>query len=426
MKGKILLSLLAALVLAFSAWWTSAAPPAHVHVAADQYPLGAPSEALQKVRSAQDDVALTAVRTPGALPGYDDVVLQEPQGRAWATAMDGQIWRIELATGGQEPWVKTPLIPAGARADPNDPEVLYFCASRLYGVVHPPDEHPGIYKLHLPTRKIEAVALRVPATTEPPAREQVLAEHAAAYLAPAQMKEGQERQAGNSRGIAFCNDLDISADGRRLYFSEPYAFEGASMGGGAFNEAIARSRNSRLWLVDLDRGVRLAAEGFAFIDGVLIEPGQGSAREESVLVTETTNFRLLRLQLAGAGAGTHTVLQDSLPGLPDGLDRDPQGRLWIGLIKERSAASTWLHNNAWTKPLLLRLPHALLPVPKRTGLMALSADGRTPLFLSFHDGAAVPDISVVSAGKTALYPARFKRDSSGFASMPYPWIAGMD
>lgn len=416
MKGKILLSLLAMVGLAFGAWWVRAAPPAHIRVAGDQYPLTAPSEAMQKVRSTQDDVALTATSTAGDLPGYDDVVLQEAQGRAWATAMDGSIWRIDLASGRQERWARTPLIPSGARADPNNPEVLYFCASRLFGVAHPADERPGIYKLHIPTRKVEAVALRVPATTEPPDRERVAAEQGAVYLTPAQMNG----EGGASRGIEFCNDLDISADGRRLYFSEPYAFEGASMGGGAFNEAIARSRNSRLWLVDLDRGVRLAAQGFAFIDGVLIEPGHRGAREESVLVTETTNFRLLRLHLAGAKAGTHEVLQDSLPGLPDGLDRDPDGRLWIGLIKERSAVGTWLHNNAWTKPLLMRLPHSLLPVPKRTGLMALSADGRTPLYLGFHDGNIAADISVVSAGKTALYPARFKQGSSGFVSMPYP------
>lgn len=411
---KIFLSVLALLVFAFAAWWVRAAPTIPVQVAGDQYPLAPLSSALQKVRSARDDVALSARTTPGELPGYDDVVLQEAQGRAWATAMDGYLWRIDLASGQQARWAKAPLIPSGARADPTNPEVLYFCASRLYGVVHPAGEQPGLYKLHIPSRKIEAVALQVAATTEPPAQERVAAEQSAVYLKQAAMT------ATNSRPIAFCNDLDISADGRRIYFSEPYASADASMGGGAFNEAIARSRNSRLWLIDLDRGARLVAQGFAFIDGVLIEPGVNNAKENTLLVTETTNFRLLRLHLAGAHAGSHEVLQDSLPGLPDGLDRDPQGRLWIGLIKERSAVSTWVHNNNWIKPLLVRLPHALLPVPTRTGLMALSADGRTPLYLSMHDGLTVPDISVVSAGSKALYPARFKTDSHGFVTLPYP------
>jgi len=93
----------------------------------------------------------------------------------------------------------------------------------------------------------------------------------------------------NSRPLAFCNDLDVSADGRRIYFTEPIAYEGASMGGGAVGEAITLGENGRLWRHDFDKGeTRLVADGFHFIDGILIDPHPVDAREESVLVTQTT------------------------------------------------------------------------------------------------------------------------------------------
>jgi len=148
-----------------------------------------------------------------------------------------------------------------------------------------------------------------------------------------------------SRDIAFCNDLDVSRDGRRIYFSEPFAWPGASMGGGAFREAIALGRNGRLWLVDLERGtVSLVAQDYTFIDGVLLEYGpKPGAREQSVLVSETVKFRILRLDLDGT---RDEVLWDSLPGLPDGLDRDAQGRVWVGLVKTRCIPPTSISRSA--------------------------------------------------------------------------------
>jgi sugar lactone lactonase YvrE len=203
-----------------------------------------------------------------------------------------------------------------------------------------------------------------------------------------------------------------------LYFTEPFAFAGASMGGGgSYTEGLTRARNSRLWLIDLDQGAKLVAEGFTFMNGIVVDQ---APRESSLLVTESTNSRLLRMQLSGPNAGNFEVLQESLPGLPDGLDRDPQGRLWIGMIKERTPLLSWLHNHPWTKPLLLRLPRWLLPVPKKTGVMALSADGKTPLYVTIHDGKRVPEITAVSAGKDGLYPSRYQLGTRGFTVMPYP------
>ncbi|NRF66913.1 SMP-30/gluconolactonase/LRE family protein [Aquincola sp. S2] len=404
------LALLIAAAVAATAWWHAAAPADAV--IADQYPLADPAPELRAVTAAGDELRQHASIIAPHLPGQDEVVLQEDRGRAFVTALDGQIWRLDLASGAARPWVRAPLIPAGARFDPRNPDLLYFCASRLHGRASAPDERPGLYRLHIESRRIEPVLLDVPAGAL--GHEAVPAASAALAL--------DAMTPANSRPVQFCNDLDISADGQRIVFSEPFAAADASMGGGAFNEAITRARNGRLWLVDLQRrSVRLAASGFAFIDGVLWDaPSAGGGEETSLLITETTNFRLLRLHLGDAGPGRFEVLHANLPGLPDGLDRDPQGRIWIGLIKLRTPLATTLHNHAWLKSLLLRLPRSWLPVGRSSGVMALSPDGRTPLYASLHDGSVVPDISVVVPGRDRLYLPRFRPDVGGLAVLPYP------
>ncbi|MGH8458987.1 MAG: SMP-30/gluconolactonase/LRE family protein, partial [Nevskiales bacterium] len=158
---------------------------------------------------------------------------------------------------------------------------------------------------------------------------------------------------------------------------------------------------------------------YTFIDGVLLEAG-GDGREQSVLVTETVKFRILRLHLNGERAARDEVLWESLPGLPDGIDRDPQGRIWVGLVKTRSRVATWAHQHPWIKGLLLRLPHALLPVPPQTGLMALSPDASRVLFYSIHDGSRINDISVVTPGSDVLFPANFDLAQRGFHRLAYP------
>src|SRR5690606_28203811 len=117
-----------------------------------------------------------------------------------------------------------------------------------------------------------------------------------------------------------CDNLEVSEDGRRIYFSEPFYYENASADD-AIDEAIALAPNGRLWRYDLDTGsVRLIAEGFHFINGVLYDPHPGKMREESVVVTQTSLFQVVRFYLNGPKSGSYEVVIDGLPGMPDGMD----------------------------------------------------------------------------------------------------------
>ena len=121
------------------------------------------------------------------------------------------------------------------------------------------------------------------------------------------------------------------------------------------------------------RTTRLIAEGFHFINGVIYDLHPDHPRQQSVLVIQTSLFRLARLYVRGPKAGTSEVVLDGLTGTPDGMDRDAQGRLWLAMILERGKLLTWLHKNAWLKPPFMRLPARLLLRQQPRGGPALSS-----------------------------------------------------
>ena len=412
---RFLLLIVGAFALSAIAW-LRCAPPYAIEIA-PAYAMGEVSPAILAVQAGGDPIAARGETMAHEVPGYDEIVLQEHLGRAFVTAMDGRIWRLDLASGRAEPFVDPPLMAAGARAVPGRDDLVWFCASRLHGATYPASEQVGLYELEISTRTVRPLLLRVPT---PPPRQPPRAGRLGTLYAPDERPRlgAAALDEANSRPIAFCNDLDVSRDGQRIYWSEPFDGPGASMGGGAFYEGIGLGRNGRLWLHDLARGeVSLVAQGYTFLDGVLLEHA-GEGDETSLLVTETPKFRVLRFEL---GSDRDEEVWHGLPGMPDGLDRDADGRVWIGLLKERSPAVTWIHANPWLKSLLLRVPRAWLPEPHRTGVLALSPDARTPLYFAMHDGSRAAEISVAVPGRERVFLPSFSPHTPGVHSLPSPF-----
>ena len=398
------LTLSVALVL----WWGIAAPPAELRFAGPTM-LGPMPEALARVLAAEDEVGSGVRRIAETLPGYDDVVVLV-DGTILASAMDGWIWRIDPSTGEANRFVDVPLMPAGLRLAQGDSDLVYFCSAILGGQSYPDEERVGLYSLRVSTREARAIVLDVPRETDSSEVAQVFS-----LDTPA--------QTDGFRPLAFCNDLDISSDGQRIYFSEPFAYPGASMGAGAVAQAIALGTNGRLWMHDRSsETTRLVARNFHFLDGILIEHGPVGSREDSVLVTETTRFRIQRLFVDGPLAGRHDVLWDDLPGMPDGLDRDAEGNIWVGLLTLRSGVTDWLHANPWLKPLLVRLPVEWMPKGTSTAVLALDSNAAHALYLGLHDGSRVRDISVVIPAGDRLFLASFDPHQRGLISIPRPLI----
>jgi len=407
------------IVIAFAVWWVAAAPPDYIKVS-PKYVMGKIPQSIVKVTDKNDILATRMTIEVPELPGHDDLIFQKEKGRAFATGMDGWIWKIDLKTMKAEKFVDAPLMASGAVQDPNDINTLYFCASYLYGETYPENEKVGIYKLNLETRQITTVADRVPNVPKTFAVPQ--GNRGMVYAKGEVSLKQSAMNDQNSRPAKFCNDLAISRDGRRIYWSEPFAYRGASMGGGAVAEAISLGENGLLWRLDMETGVvSLIGQGYSFVDGVLLEYDGDSKVESSVLITETIKFDILRFYLTGDKAGRDEVVLKDLPGMPDGLDRAQNGNILIGLLKKRTALANKLFAHPWLRQFVLRLPQRVLAGGgNQTGIMILSKDGATPLYCTMHDGSKMSDISVLVAHDDRLYMPRFTRYMYGLYSIGDP------
>ncbi|EPG75181.1 SMP-30/Gluconolaconase/LRE-like region [Leptospira fainei serovar Hurstbridge str. BUT 6] len=376
----------------------------------EAYRLGEVPSGILEVEAKQDSFLNGLKVAMTDLPGHDDLIFDAEKKQGFASGMDGWIWKLDLVTGKASQWLRPPVNPAGLQYSDSKKEKILVCASRLGGESYDEKNRVGLYEVEISTKKLKPLVLDLP-KTEKEEFEKVytLSERRAILL--------KDLTPANSRSFSLCNDLAVSPDGNRIYITEPFEREEASMGSGAVPEAIGLYPHGKLWIYDRKKeSISLVLNGFTFVDGILLEENP-AGMEESVIFTETSKFRILRAFISGKKGGTSEVLFENLPGLADGLERDDKGRIWAGIIKRRSGLINFVHGNPWMKSALLSLPQWILPISKKTGFLVLDSRAKRALYYSLHDGSKIRDISVaVPFGERVYFPS-FDLQSRGLYSL---------
>lgn len=169
---------------------------------------------------------------------------------------------------------------------------------------------------------------------------------------------------------------------------------------------------------------RLVMGGLCFPNGLAL-----SADGSKLFVAETGTYRIWKVdpdaQALDAGALARdppdpraAVILADLPGFPDNLTRDDDGRLWVGLSKPRSAVIDRMSNHPELRAISLRLPRAMLPVPEAYGhVIAIDEDGRVLIDLQDPDGR-IPETSGATLHDGRLYVHSLHGDAIGVLPEP--------
>jgi sugar lactone lactonase YvrE len=178
-------------------------------------------------------------------------------------------------------------------------------------------------------------------------------------------------------------DAVIVAKSGKIYFSDASRrFAPAQWGGtleAALLDIIEQAATGRILEYDPDtQRTRVVAKGLSFANGVALSEDQ-----RSLFVAETGRYRVWKIAVdaneldVAKPSPQAVVVLDNLPGYPDNLMRGQQGRIWVGLSGPRSPDIDALSGKPFMRELILRLPRALWPLPKRHGhVFAFAEDGR--------------------------------------------------
>lgn len=188
------------------------------------------------------------------------------------------------------------------------------------------------------------------------------------------VKQGGDVQvlADRAEGLrfGFTDDLDVTRDGRHVYFTDASSKWGY---GHDILDQIEHGGHGRFLCHDLETGeTRVLMRDLCFCNGVTLGPD-----DAFVLVTETGSYRVLRYWLKGPRAGQHDLFIDRLPGFPDNIRFNGRDRFWLAIPAARNTILELLSELPTLRFLLMLWVRSLpLPISHTSMVMRLDLDGK--------------------------------------------------
>lgn len=215
--------------------------------------------------------------------------------------------------------------------------------------------------------------------------------------------------------IKFANDLDIYTNGS-IFFTDSSARH-------------TRLHHHRILLESEDSGRLLrydpvTKETVVVLNGLSFPNGVQLSQDESfLLITETTNCRVLRYWLEGPSKGTLEVFAD-LPGFPDNVRINSKGQFWVAIdccrtrIQEVFSTRPWLRLVFFKLPVPIKFLYKMVGMRMFTMIALFDSHGTLIDTLEDRDGQVVKLVSEVQQREHTLWIGSVYHKQ--IATIPYP------
>jgi sugar lactone lactonase YvrE len=212
--------------------------------------------------------------------------------------------------------------------------------------------------------------------------------------------------------ILYADAVVVAGNGRIYFTDATKRFAPAEMGtfDAALFDIMEHSCTGRvLEYQPFTRQLRVVVSGLCFPNGIAL-----SGDQSDLFIAETGEYRIWKVSVEADAIDARSESRDpvhpqalvilaNLPGFPDNLTRDAEGRLWTGLTKPRSEVIDRLSGRPWLRAMSLRLPESLWPVPPAYGhVIAFDEGGRVLADLQ-DPGGSIPETSGVTERDGDLY-----------------------
>lgn len=132
----------------------------------------------------------------------------------------------------------------------------------------------------------------------------------------------------NNKPIIFADDLDFGPDSTIIFSEASDKFPDTVH----MLDLIEHGANGNLFRYSLKTG-----KTDRLLDGLHFANGVAVSRDGSyVLVNNMAEYQMLKYFLKGDKKGKVEVFLDNLPGFPDGVNRSPDGTIWVSMPSPRS------------------------------------------------------------------------------------------
>lgn len=213
------------------------------------------------------------------------------------------------------------------------------------------------------------------------------------------------------RAFGLADDMAVARDGT-IYFTDaadrPFPPDDNQA------EILEHAPSGRVLKYDpATRRATVVADGLYFANGVALEAG-----EASLLVTELTSYRVLRVWLRGPRSGNREVALDNLPGFPDGLTADGHGGYWVALASPRVPLLDRLLPHPFLRAVVARLPRFMVYHPRRfAAAVHLDARARVDRTLLDADGRRFTTVTSAVAHQGKLYLGSLSESAIGVVTL---------